>query len=50
MMVQPTEEELKLYEKLDAATTKEEKAEIEKKLREYLLKREEEFKDYPFAH
>lgn len=49
-MVQPTEEELKLYEKLDATTTKEEKAEIEKELREYLLKREEEFTDYPFAH
>lgn len=50
MMLQPSEEELKLYEKLNAAKSETEREEAIEKLREYLLRKKEELRDCPFAH
>ena len=50
MMLQPSEEEIKLYEKLNAAKSETEREEATEKLRAYLLRKKEELKDCPFAH
>lgn len=50
MMLQPSEEEIKLYEKLNAAKSENEREEPTEKLRAYLLRKKEELKDCPFAH
>lgn len=50
MMLQPSEEEIKLYEKLNAAKSENEREEATEKLRAYLLRKKEELKDCPFAH
>ena len=50
MMLQPTEEEVKLYEELEKAKTKEEVEKINKKIKELAEKQDEELKDCPFVH
>ena len=50
MMLQPTEEELELYRKLDDAKNAEERKEIEEELKACILKKREKLKDCPFAH
>ena len=50
MMIQPTEEESKLYDSLENAKSKEEKAEIIKKIKECIKERDEALKDCPFVH
>ena len=50
MMLQETEEEKELYKKIDEAQSEEERKKAVEELRAYLIKRKEEFKDYPFAH
>ncbi len=50
MMVHVTEKEMELYKKIDEAQNEEERKKAIEELRAYLIKRKEEFKDYPFAH
>ena len=51
MMLQPTEKQIKLREKMNNAKTESEKEKAKKELIAYLKKRdEEELKDCPFAH
>lgn len=50
MMLQATEEENKIFEKLHNAKNESEKEKIRQELREYLKKRREELKECPFAH
>ena len=49
MMLQPTEEELKLQKKVDEAKTEEERKKAEEKLKEYIIKFFEKNKDFPFV-
>lgn len=47
MMIQPTERELELFDKLDAAKTKEEREKVNEELRSYLMERNEKLKEDP---
>ncbi len=50
MMLQPTDEQIKLYEKLDKTESSEEKEKIFKRLKEIAIQRQEELKNCPFCH
>lgn len=50
MMLQPTEEEIELYRKLDDAKIDEERKEIEAELKACIIKKREKLKDCLFAH
>ena len=50
MMLQPTDEQVELYRKLDQTTDKEEHEKILKRLKEIAIQRDKELKDCPFAH
>lgn len=50
MMLQPTEEEKKLFDELEKAKTREEVDEINKKIKELCEKQKAEMKDCPFVH
>ena len=50
MMLQPTDEQVELYRKLDQTTDKEEQEKILKRLKEIAIQRHKELKDCPFAH
>ena len=47
MMIQPTERELELFDKLDAAKTEEERKKIDEELTRYLKERNNAMKDNP---
>ena len=48
MMLQPTEEEERLYKKMHEAKTREETKKAEGKLKEYLVKVFEKNRNFPF--
>ncbi|MDE7138588.1 MAG: hypothetical protein K2O29_09075 [Ruminococcus sp.] len=50
MMIQPTEEEVKLLKELKETTDEEHKNEIRKRLTEIAIAKSEELKDCPFCH
>ena len=50
MKLQPTDQQVELYRKLDQTTDKEEQEKIVKALKEIAIQRDKELKDCPFAH
>lgn len=50
MMIQPTKEEMKLYDDLENAKSKEEKNQIIKKIKECIEKRDKDLQNCPFVH
>lgn len=50
MMLQPTNEQVELRNRLRNSDDEKEKAEIRKRLKEIAIQRQEELKDCPFAH
>ena len=50
MMIQPTEEEKKLFDDLKKANTREEVDQINEKIRKLAERQNEELKDCPFVH
>lgn len=50
MMLQMTNEEIELYEKLDKEVNESEKNKIRERLKEIAIQRQEELKDCPFCH
>lgn len=50
MMLQMTNEEIELYEKLDKEVNESEKNKIRERLKEIAIQRQEELKDCPFRH
>lgn len=49
MMLQPTEEEERLYKKMHEAKTEEERKKAKEELKEYLVKFFEKNKNFPFV-
>lgn len=50
MMLQPTNEQVELYKKLDQTADKKEQEKILERLKEIAIQRDEALKDCPFAH
>lgn len=50
MMLQPTNEQVELYKKLDQTTDKKEQEKILERLKEIAIQRDEALKECPFAH
>lgn len=50
MMLQMTNEEIELYEKLDKEVNESEKNKIRERLMEIAIQQQKELKDCPFAH
>lgn len=50
MMLQPTNEQVELYDRLSKSTDEKEKEEIRKRLKEIAIQRDEELKNCPFCH
>lgn len=50
MMLQPTEEEIELFQKLKETDDEIEKNKIRIRLKEITMKQKEELKDCPFCH
>lgn len=50
MMRQPTEDEIRLYDRLKQTKDMEERKQIRERLREIAIKEDEKLKDWPFVH